>query len=437
MHSVKHEYRPRLDVHAVDTRLRLDNGTIMADNDDKRPLNLDDLLSKNFRPSVEDDWNMLDAAARSLFRPRSPVDQGRLFSGRLKQIGDLVDVIYEPGAHAIVFGERGVGKTSLVSIIAEKIAPRTLNLKPITVDCSTKGTFFDIWAHALDGFELDGASVASILKGSETPYSLYRVLESMPKTTDYVFIFDEFDRIKNVDARSLMADCIKHLSNTPLKITIVIVGVASTIEKLFDDHQSISRSTVEIKMPRMSPQELEQILDDRLPVLHMTMEQEVRDRMMRYSQGLPGYMHLLGQLSVRSALAARRMRVEKVDLDSAVQQVLEKSDESTRRDYYKATESSDPRATYKEVLLACALAKPNELGKFYAKSIREPYSRIRGKRQEIFNFSPQIGNLCAAERGPALIRTGKKKNYQYEFANPMLQPLVILMGLKEGLIADY
>ena len=63
--------------------------------------------------------------------------------------------------------------------------------------------------------------------------------------------------------------------------------------------------------------------------------------------------------------------------------------------------------------------------------------KIRGKKMEIFNFSPQLGNLCLEERGPAPARTGVKKNYQYEFANPLLQPLVIMMGLKDGLTPDY
>jgi hypothetical protein len=235
-----------------------------------------------------------------------------------------------------------------------------------------------------------------------------------------------------------MTDTIKHLSNKPgIRVTIIIVGVANTIASLFKEHESIIRATTQIKMPRMSAEELVAIIDERIPLLHMSIDSAVTSRMMRYSQGLPGYMHLLGQLATRSALARKSLAIEQNDLVDAIAKALEKADQSTREDYYKATESSHPDATYREVLLACALADTNELGKFFAKSIRAPYSRIRGKKMEIFNFSPQLGNLCLDERGPALIRTGVKKNFKYEFANPLLQPLVIMMGLKDGLIPDY
>lgn len=401
-------------------------------------MDLDKFLKPGFKPASDEDWQLLDGFAQTLFRPRTPIDSAKLFAGRLRQIKDLVDVIYEPGGHAIIYGERGVGKTSLANIIHEKIAPQILNIRAIAVDCSTKARFTDIWAQALDGFEIDEQPVPQALANASTPYALYNILDALPRTMDYVFIFDEFDRLKDDDVRPLMADTIKHLSNkASSRVTIIIVGVANTIAGLFQEHESINRATTQIKMPRMSSGELLAIIDERLPRLHMTIDDDVTDRMVRYSQGLPGYMHLLGQLACRSAFARRSLAIQDMDLKDAITKALEKADQSTRRDYYKATESSHPDATYREVLLACALAETNELGKFYAKSIRAPYSKIRGKKMDIFNFSPQLGNLCSEDRGPALIRSGVKKNYQYEFANPLLQPLVIMMGLRDGLIDEY
>ena len=40
----------------------------------------------------------------------------RLFSGRSDQIAELFSVVQQPGAHAVVYGERGVGKTSLAAV---------------------------------------------------------------------------------------------------------------------------------------------------------------------------------------------------------------------------------------------------------------------------------------------------------------------------------
>jgi replication-associated recombination protein RarA len=39
----------------------------------------------------------------------------------LAKSAPYLEVIYQAGAHAIIFGERGVGKTSLANIINERI----------------------------------------------------------------------------------------------------------------------------------------------------------------------------------------------------------------------------------------------------------------------------------------------------------------------------
>lgn len=86
-------------------------------------LNFDDLLKGGFTPQTDADWEFLRAASQNLFKPKTPIDDDKLFAGRLTQISDVLDAVYEDGGHAVIFGERGVGKTSLARIIDKKIAP--------------------------------------------------------------------------------------------------------------------------------------------------------------------------------------------------------------------------------------------------------------------------------------------------------------------------
>jgi len=76
----------------------------------------------------------------------------------------------------------------------------------------------------------------------------------------------------------------------------------------------------------------------------------------------------------------------------------------------------------------------NELGLFYAGNVREPYSKIRGKPMDIAHYATHLSEFCSEDRGRALLKTGKPKRYQYRFANPMLQPLVVMMGVRDKLI---
>jgi ABC-type branched-subunit amino acid transport system ATPase component len=57
------------------------------------------------------------ADINSIFTPGSPIDSRDLFAGRTKQVEKVISTIFQKGSHAILFGERGVGKTSLANTL--------------------------------------------------------------------------------------------------------------------------------------------------------------------------------------------------------------------------------------------------------------------------------------------------------------------------------
>ena len=388
----------------------------------------DTLLKNRSAPRSNEDWEIVRAATQTLFKPKTPIDDDQLFSGRIKQINDILDAVYEDGGHAIIFGERGVGKTSLSKIVEKKVAGILSNLRVISVSCGVTDEFYRIWGNAFNDFNADGGDVASFFTEKRNPYVIYNALQELDSSKYHIFIFDEFDRIKDDATLSLMADLMKHFSNHPINVTIIIVGVGDTLLDLFGSHESIARCCSQIKMPLMT---------DRLNRIGCSIEKGVLSRARRLSQGLPSYIHLMGQLMLRNAIVRRAPRIVGADFDVALGEALEKADYSARESYVKATRSPRADNKYKEVLLACALAKTDEFGQFYAGDLREPYSKIRGRRMEIPNFSTNLSNLCEDIRGPALVRSGERKRYQYRFANPLLQPLVIMQGLKDGAIKTY
>lgn len=392
------------------------------------------LLKEGFSPETDEDWDHLRAASHNLFKPKTPIDDDNLFAGRIEQIGDILDAVYEEGGHAVIFGERGVGKTSLAKIVEKKIAPIISSLKVgEPVSCGKNDDFYSIWGNAFNDYNFNGETPTEYFRRKANPYEIYNALSDLDSSVYHIFIFDEFDRIEDKDTLSLMADLIKHFSNNIRNITIIIVGVGDTLIDLFGSHESIARCCAQIKMPRMSDMELNEILEERIPKLGLSIEASVAEAIIKLSQGLPGYVHLLGQLCLRSAIERKSVRIEKRDFNKALSQALDKADYLTRQDYYTAISSARADNKYKEVLLACALAKSNELGYFFASSLKEPYSTIRGKQMEVPNFSTNLSNLCLPERGPALVKSGKPKRYQYRFANPLLQPLTIMIGVNDGM----
>src|SRR5690606_29131012 len=101
-----------------------------------------------------------------------------------------------------------------------------------------------------------------------------------------IFIIDEFDRLQQ-EPRRAFADTIKALSDHAVGATVVLVGVADSVDELFREHASVERALVQIRMPRMSAREIEQILQTGLQRLEMTIDNAAMRRISRLSQGLP------------------------------------------------------------------------------------------------------------------------------------------------------
>ena len=59
--------------------------------------------------------------AANVFTPAAPIDAISLFRGREAQIQMLLEAVSQIGQHAIVYGERGVGKTSLISVLKSSV----------------------------------------------------------------------------------------------------------------------------------------------------------------------------------------------------------------------------------------------------------------------------------------------------------------------------
>ena len=91
---------------------------------------------------------------------------------------------------------------------------------------------------------------------------------------------------------------------------------------------------------------------------------------------------------------------------------------------------------YKQVLLACALAVSDEIGSFAAVDVREPLSRIMGRRYEIPAFSQHLNAFSESSRGPVLQRMGSSRRFRFRFVNPLMQPFVIIEGIKKALIVE-
>jgi Cdc6-like AAA superfamily ATPase len=381
--------------------------------------------------------------AGQAFRPGTPIDRAALFAGRHRQINEIVRAIGQTGQHVAIFGERGVGKTSLSRVLIELMTNAGIDvISPDNINCDGTDDFASIWIKVFrELFALlkirnrESAEEVRIHEEDvsfETPDDIRFVLSRLPKAT--IIILDEVDRINNPDTTTMLADTIKNLSDHATRSTIILIGVADSIDELIREHQSVERALVQVHLPRMSAEEIREILSKGISEIDMTMDKEAEEYIIQLSAGLPHYAHTLALYATEAAIDNERKSVNLSDVDSAISQAVEKPG-SLLSAYERATQSSR-QTLYKEVLLACALAAKSDQGYFSAASVRDPLERIMGRRYEIPAFSSHLDAFCSEERGMVLQKSGLPRQYRFRFTNPLLQPFVIIHGLSKGLLSS-
>ena len=385
------------------------------------------------------------------FNPGGPVSDIDLLVGRREQIQEVMSAVRQDGLSVLLFGDRGVGKTSLASLIHElwseafKDSDSVLALR---TNCTPSSTFESIWGNVLelmqDAYEKrkepfpTGDSwtelFTEIRNEAATPHNVRRLLTLADKS--FIIVIDEFDQIEDNACTQLLASTLKEISDYLVDATVILVGVADTVDDLIADHASIDRAAVQVLMPRMPDEELRDIVRGGYGYVGLETTEDLLMQMARLAQGLPHYAHRLGQEAGYAAVERESLRVEQQDLDYAIERAISLTQESIKASYHAATTSPRRENLYGKVLLACALTPVDDLGYFAAGDIRDPLERVAKSRYDIQQFVRHLKAFCEPGKGPVLEMAGDDWRRRYRFANPLLRPYVVLRGIQDQVIAD-
>lgn len=396
-------------------------------------------------PLPAPDRNERLQALDTSFRPAAPIRTQELFAGRGRQLVAINDLCQDPGRHGVIFGERGVGKTSLAYVSGAY--QKRLGRIWLRIGCGTADTFETMWTKVFEELSLlprvradeyghldsvvEIAQDIYLASDTTSPDAVRKGLQVLTELVDVVVCFDEFDRVLGDDTPLLLSDCIKTLSDQLIGATIIVVGVADTVDALISNHLSIQRSLSQVRMPRMKPDEIEEIIDNGYAAARLAVDSQVKSWLIEVPQGLPYFAHLIAREAGRSALRDGKEVVEGIDWGRAIREAVMLTDQSIIRTYSEAVASSH-ETIYEQVILACALADKDDLGFFTPPDVREPLSKIMGELYELPRYSNHLAQLCT--RGPILERRGQERRWRYRFVDPMMQPYAMLRGLESGML---
>jgi len=346
-----------------------------------------------------------------------------LLLGRDNHVARLVEILNTPGQHALLFGDRGVGKSSLANIVHAVVETegyfKEMNIFFKT--CSSEDTFLSILSAPLKSIGIDvslietshahtekgsaGASAYVFKAGVEssrqntekkqTSLKVSNVADSLKKISG-LLIIDEADAVSLSEEKRKIAELIKLLSDAGSPFKLMVVGIAETGSELIAGHASVQRCLGQVKIERLKDPELWQIIalgQTKISSPHrLEFDSEVINSIVEISNGYPYFTHLLALKCAEEAIVSSRSSVRKEDLRLATEAAAEAAEGALLNTYNEAIRSASQsnRDKYKIILLAAAKMKNHE---FTTKEWREAISKVSGQEithSQIKNYSKTL-----------------------------------------------
>lgn len=376
-----------------------------------------------------------------IYTPAYPIEVQNLFSGRKDELQKAISFIPQKGYHLIIYGDRGVGKTSFANIIKEICEGAGRNVAKVS--CNSNDTFYSIWRNVFSqlrikheeitkgiGFtfqpETEETEIALSNYFTEAECSTQKILDLIEIASNPIIIIDEFDRLDNDKFDKIVfTDTIKAIADNLPQAKLIIVGVSEDVGSLVSAHESIERNLGQIYMPAMSPEEVKEIINKGENILSLSFHNDVIDKIIELSSGYPHFTHALCYHACSTAIAADSSIVDDEVLKVAIKLTISNAHESLRDNYRIATMATKANI-FSEVLYAASIVEVDEYGYFQAKDLETILSNILNKQVKTNNFTFHIGKFCSDERGEILRVTGSKYIQRYKFKNPLMKSFIKL-----------
>ena len=316
---------------------------------------------------------------RKNLTPAKAISNPAHLRGRAKLLKQIDWAFNSPGKHVFIYGERGVGKTSLAQSAAT--LHQSSDSDPIKIACDEFVSFSkmvgDIARAALPAKDVIEQKQRQLKRGGGLlgfsaelqdgiKHGVIPPIESLNDgvvllkyvaqmhSREPIVIIDEFDQIKSQQDQKRFADLIKQVSDQEIGVCLIFCGIGKSLEDLIGVHLSTDRYLAPIPVQPLSADALWEILDETAKALSVTVGYEEKLRISVISDGYPYYVHLVGEHMFRAMFYDDEV-VQAVRLshfDDGLRGAVEEAMGSLKQAYIMAIQkrSND----YEEVLWAVA-----------------------------------------------------------------------------------
>lgn len=319
------------------------------------------------RPGEPGKFSRIRTQLRTAFTPSRPIRNPEMLAGRRDVLRTLIRSIEDQQFHVIVYGERGIGKTSLLHTLAQIAgeARYLVRYASCSEDVSVSEFFRAIFADIPLLYHKDylptseqveeGYSFADLLPESTLGVPVISDAFAKLNGTRLLVILDEFDRANEHEFRRGIAELIKNLSDRSIGVQLVIAGVASNLTELIEYIPSIRRNIRGLEVPNMSDEEVTDMIRRAEQASGLDYSPEALQLICEAAFGLPYLASLLGQHAGLAALDRGASDVAWGDVSKAIDQA---ASEMRHRISSKAMHQMARVRSVgdKDAVLACACA---------------------------------------------------------------------------------
>lgn len=318
-------------------------------------------------------------AVAGLISPTRPIQSIEYLRGRAKELERIRRALFAPGRHVFIFGDRGIGKSSLAAAAAAQA--QSADAPYIDVSCSPDSTFRSVIANI--GYQAvrlsrirktkrtisAGVEVRFLRANASVEISendLHDVVRTVGDAVEVlrevsavhserpVVVVDEFDRMSDEKERALFADLVKQLGDKGVNVTFFFTGVAPSLDLLLGAHPSAIRQFETIGLEKLNWTARWDITVNALGEFGVEIEDNIRTRIAAVSDGYPAYVHLITEKLLWRLWDAQEIvtNVEWEHYHGAIQDAIISVNAELKRPYEQAV--NQRTEDFEEVLWATA-----------------------------------------------------------------------------------
>jgi hypothetical protein len=376
---------------------------------------------------------------RDVFTPTRPKRSYRDFSGRRDTIEAIIQAVEEERSHIVLLGEKSLGKTSLLNIVAEcakeagYLVARMSGTADLTFDHFIFAILEQFSARIAETPVKDilqkrlGTEDLCQLVDREKELDIPAAIKIFQRLTEHqaIVLVDDFERIENAELKTRIGELMGVLSDQGAWLSLLLFGRAARARDILPESFESLPNVTWIKMQPMSDEDAERVIARGVSSVGVQFGEEVTETIIRLAQGIPSAIQWLCLLAIRRATQRYASEVEMHDVAEVISLAASKIDAKLCAFYDELC--GPTRGSWADEVLYLAVQTPADAnGAFSTDTMSRISHETIGRSVLELPLHSALSRFTGESEQPVLEKVWTAQGTCYRFVNPAMRAIVML-----------